>query len=172
MAHNTPNTPAPVRSKRKANVKQEGLLTIGFFAISFVAVFILNRVVGLGQVASVAIAVLLGAVVIFASFRSMMKQRWKAENQDAEKTVVPIIERYGKSHSAKMLVNDYQTWSEGRHDIDLQLQFLQLIVEALVNDHHAREARKMLAEMERVSVKAGAGDNFALYKADVEARLK
>ncbi|WP_058270635.1 hypothetical protein [Olsenella massiliensis] len=156
----------------RANVKGELILTAIMFAGVFAITLVLRFVLHLNSVYAPIFTAVIAAVIVFYAYRHTQRQRWERENADAQKTVNPIIERYAASRSPRQLMRDYAAWAKDAHDPDLQLQFLQLIVETLIKDGHPAEARTMLGRMEAFARESGNDKNFAGYKADVEGRLR
>ena len=157
--------------REKVDFKGQLFLTLLMFLGIFGIAFILRSLLHMNDVYTGIFTAIILAIIVFYLFRKAQEDRWRRENNDAERTVNPIIERYTASHDARELVRSYTTWNRGAHDPDLRLQFSQLVVEALIRDGHTKDARTVLATMEEIATTTGNAKNFAGYKADVLSRI-
>ena len=167
MAKKTTASTPRKRVDFKGQLLLTGLMFLGIVGIAFV----LRTFLHMNDVYTGIFTAVILAVIVFYLFRKAQEDRWQRENDDAEKTVNPIIERYAASHDARELIRSYTAWNKGVHDPDLRLQFSQLVVEALIQDGHTKDARTVLATMEEIATTTGNGTNFAGYKADVLSRI-
>lgn len=167
MAKKTTASAPRAKVDFKGQLFLTALMFLGIFGIAFV----LRTLLHMSDVYTGVFTAIILAIIVFYLFRKAQEDRWQRENNDAERTVNPIIERYAASHNARELVRSYTAWNRGIHDPDLRLQFSQLVVETLIQDGHTRDARTVLATMEEIATTTGNGKNFAGYKADVLSRI-
>ena len=167
MAKKTTASAPRAKVDFKGQLFLTALMFLGIFGIAFV----LRTLLHMSDVYTGVFTAIILAIIVFYLFRKAQEDRWQRENNDAERTVNPIIERYAASHNARELVRSYTAWNRGIHDPDLRLQFSQLVVETLIQDGHTRDARTVLATMEEIATTTGNAKNFAGYKADVLSRI-
>ena len=116
------------------------------------------------------------ALVYFLRIGPQIKQVYKeqAENDPRyadDATYEPLLERFADDHDDDALIDAYKVWSQGPHENEVRMRFLQEAIAAMINAGKIYRIEELMDDMERYATAEGLEDRFKIFRTSCDEHI-
>ncbi|MGI6230514.1 MAG: hypothetical protein ACOYJL_06350 [Tractidigestivibacter sp.] len=147
------------------------LLVIVVTAIVIFLVWTLQGIFHMDTLHGVIIGTIIVVVAGFLMTWILIRYRKHQIAIDGKSTCDPILNRFAKNHNATKLLAEYDEWRKGNHDPQLVYVFTKATVDALLDTHHYKQARRQLKLMAEMPSSPRAKAEFEQYRQKCQQRM-
>jgi hypothetical protein len=159
------------RNVAPMSARTQTALVVCVLVATVVLVYVLQGALDLDTVQALLVGSLLIVVVGLGFTWLLVGARRHQIAVDGRATCEPILERYGRTHNATRLVSDYDAWRKQPHDPQLVYTFTRATVEALVDAHHYKQARRQLALLAEMPATPRTRQEFEDFRRECQRRM-
>lgn len=147
------------------------ILVVVVAVIAIILAYILQNALHLDTVNGILVGSCVVVLAMFLITAALINYRKHQISIEGRRTVNPILERYNKTHDAKMLMADYTRWRRENHDPQLVYIFTKETVEIFIESHQYKLAKQQLKTMSEMPSTPRARGEFEKYREECLKRM-